>query len=1132
MASFKEGHPAVNVCRVKATIPRGGSLLKKQRAEHRRLVPCLAFGCSLVLLFAYLTSFAQTVSPITSSGLNTRVSPPVSLPSGQTQYNITGGTRPGGASGTNLFHSLGDFNVPTKNIANFLNDSGLTTSNILGRVTGGNLSNIFGTIQTTGFGNANLFLMNPAGFLFGANATINVGGMVSFTSADYLRLTDNARFNAVAGPGDALLTAAPVAAFGFLGSNPGAITIQGSQLTVTEGTGISLVGGNITIHSGTLDNGTVQPARLAAPGGQINLASVVSPGELSAVTFAPLSTITMGDISLSQGASLESSADTAGRISIRGGQLIMDDASIKAVSMNGSGGDASNNSPTISLTAETIALKNGVLITADSNGTAAAGDITLNVDTLTTQAGANRLPLNPTNNFNFAGNFIAADSRSTDPAAGSAGTIIIQGVGGPGTAAKSVVLKDSTISSRVFGGTPETAPSSITITADSVLLSNEGLPAGGRAATIVANTLGSAPGGHVAFNVNTLLSNVNLDETPIPGTKTVFVISNNDTGVGAGPTGTNTISGIRPESTDAAKLVALSDTHISTGADGGNPATAPGNITITTDTLSLGNGTRIYTTNFGETGTPAGNITLNVNTLRANTMPDGTLITTVPLVSPDGALTTGEPIVFIGSVAVSGKGGNITISGIKPETTDAAQQLALNNIELNTVAFSGTAQTAPATLTVTADTVHLTHSKNIKTDTQGAAPAGNILFTVNTLLADDASSISSSTSGPGPGGNISINAAQSVTLSSGSSISASSIGPGNAGNILIRANEIHIDGGGRIAASSTGSGAAGNVTIEGLASPAQSVVINGAPSGIFTDTSDSGSGGNILVNSNMVTLQNGGTISASTSGPSSSATGGSISIFGGQFVQLNNGASITASSTGPGNAGNIFIDAGPQLTMQSSSIKTEAAQAGGGNIDIRASDLVQLGNSMVSTSVLGGIGSGGNITIDPNIVLLQNSQILAQAVQGVGGNISITTNLLLPDTASIISASSQFGQQGTISIQSPISPASGKIIPLSQKPLIETSLMSQRCAALAGGNASSFTVAGRDALPTEPGGWLSTPLALTTGELVGSTATEPDMRTSLSGSTEEMPVVSLRRIAPPGFLTQSFAADWTTGCIS
>ena len=64
--------------------------------------------------------------------------------------------------------------------------------------------------------------------------------------------------------------------------------------------------------------------------------------------------------------------------------------------------------------------------------------------------------------------------------------------------------------------------------------------------------------------------------------------------------------------------------------------------------------------------------------------------------------------------------------------------------------------------------------------------------------------------------------------------------------------------------------------------------------------------------------------------------------------------------------------------------------------------------------MLDGTGGGGSVNIDPQFVILQNSQILAQAVQGPGGNISITTNLLLPDSASVISASSQFGQQGTI----------------------------------------------------------------------------------------------------------------------
>src|SRR5215472_12973784 len=151
---------------------------------------------SLLLRISYMLIADQAfaAAPITPSGLNTQVTLSATPPPGKVQYDITGGTRPGG--GTNLFHSFGNFNVPSNNIANFLNNSGLATSNILGRVTGGNISNIFGTIQTTGFGNANLFMMNPAGFLFGPNATINVGGMVSFTSADYLRLADGVRFTA------------------------------------------------------------------------------------------------------------------------------------------------------------------------------------------------------------------------------------------------------------------------------------------------------------------------------------------------------------------------------------------------------------------------------------------------------------------------------------------------------------------------------------------------------------------------------------------------------------------------------------------------------------------------------------------------------------------------------------------------------------------------------------------------------------------------------------------------------------------------------------------------------------------------------------------------------------------------
>ena len=326
-----------------------------------------------------------------------------------------------------------------------------------------------------------------------------------------------------------------------------------------------------------------------------------------------------------------------------------------------------------------------------------------------------------------------------------------------------------------------------------------------------------------------------------------------------------------------------------------------------------------------------------------------------------------------------------------------------------------------------------------------------------------------------------------------------------------------------------------------------------------------GQGGDITVNARSVTLQNGATMSATSrglgkggtltinttgpvtlTGPNSglfsnaeaTGAGGNISLNAGQSVTLSNAAAISASSTSTGKAGDITVNGGNQFAMTNSTVTTEASQSSGGAIKITTNPngTVQLTNSTISASVLDGTGGGGSVNIDPQFVLLQNSQILANAVFGPGGNIFITTNLLLPDANSVISASSQFGQQGTITIQSPIAPAS-RIIQLSQKPLIATSLLTQRCAALAGGNFSSFTVAGRESLPAEPSSWLSSPLGpINAGEglqKIGerSVALGTDERREAEGD-EEMPVLSLRRIAPPGFLTQSFAVESSADCTS
>ncbi|EDN72054.1 hypothetical protein BGS_1419 [Beggiatoa sp. SS] len=62
----------------------------------------------------------------------------------------------------------------------------------------------------------------------------------------------------------------------------------------------------------------------------------------------------------------------------------------------------------------------------------------------------------------------------------------------------------------------------------------------------------------------------------------------------------------------------------------------------------------------------------------------------------------------------------------------------------------------------------------------------------------------------------------------------------------------------------------------------------------------------------------------------------------------------------------------------------------GGSINIKTSKLINLQEGRIETSVQGGKGDGGNITIEnPLFVVLNNSEIHAHAEAGSGGNIQI-----------------------------------------------------------------------------------------------------------------------------------------------
>ena len=198
----------------------------------------MAFVCPVVEASLALAQVTTDIAPTTGAGdLGTIVTPNNNV------YGITEGT----PVGNNLFHSFAQFSVGTGDVAQFQTTALLPNTaihNILGRVTGQNPSSIFGTIDSASYyPGANLFLMNPNGIIFGPNATVNVGGIMAFTTADYLRLADGALFNAIPNATvDTLLSAVPVAAFGFLGSNPAAIAVQRSILKVEPGQSISLVG--------------------------------------------------------------------------------------------------------------------------------------------------------------------------------------------------------------------------------------------------------------------------------------------------------------------------------------------------------------------------------------------------------------------------------------------------------------------------------------------------------------------------------------------------------------------------------------------------------------------------------------------------------------------------------------------------------------------------------------------------------------------------------------------------------------------------------------------------------------------------------------------------------------------------
>jgi filamentous hemagglutinin family protein len=204
---------------------------------------------ALLGITANSQAIAQVITPA-NDGTNTLIQQNGNV------IDISGGTL--SANQANLFHSFQKFGLNNNQIANFLSNPNI--QNILGRVVGGDPSRINGLIQVTG-GNSNLYLLNPAGIVFGPNARLNVPGDFTATTATGISI-GNDWFNVFSDNNYNNLVGTPTA-FKFDSSQPGSIVNFGE---LTAGKDLTLIGGTV-----------VSTGNLSAPNGNITVASV--PGE-------------------------------------------------------------------------------------------------------------------------------------------------------------------------------------------------------------------------------------------------------------------------------------------------------------------------------------------------------------------------------------------------------------------------------------------------------------------------------------------------------------------------------------------------------------------------------------------------------------------------------------------------------------------------------------------------------------------------------------------------------------------------------------------------------------------------------------------------------------------------------------
>ncbi|MBE9045850.1 filamentous hemagglutinin N-terminal domain-containing protein [Pleurocapsales cyanobacterium LEGE 10410] len=842
--------------------------------------------------------------------------------------------------------------------------------------------------------------------------------------------------------------------FNFLSDGGDINLFANRDITIVPNAAIAsfgLLGGNIAFKSKTAISATSSSIE-----------------NLSVVDTLDSSTLTGGDINI-QGLSLSLSDDAlvgnftsgvanAGDINIqvtekirltRGGR-------INAISF------ADGNAGSISIDARSLDLTEGGRIESVTFADGNAGSISINAQSVTITGNA---PISGRSSglFSSVGLFGGSGRQG---GAGNGGNIIIQ-------TDSLRVLNGGRISADIFGTDTAAKAGSINIKANSVEVigfnaDNNFLS--GIFAAVTPLSRGSA--GDVTVETETLRlmdgGFISASTFGEGNAGSVKVKAKSIEVVGVAPSPSDVPSRLRTN------VDVSSDFPSSTG-DGGN-------LIIETETLRVANGGQILANTEGEG--QAGNVSITAQSS--------------VLLSDNSKLTV--------ETSSAGKPGDIIIT--TPDLTIGKDaEISATATETSTNTEGG------GSITVNASNLDLTGKLGIFAETQGIAPAGTLNLQPDNnkpnldIQFTDTAIISASTTASGTGGDINLTAPETINITGQGKVAVETTGTGDAGSINITTQNFNISKQTEISASTFSSGKAGDINITAN----NFNLIEDAT--VITNTAGSGQAGDIQLqikdNLNLVNS----TIAASTA-PNSTGKGGNINInpqIDTQTIIIQDGAAIAVNSDGSGEGGSISL-AAEELTLNNGSITAETVSNQGGNITLNVGDILQFiddGEITASAGTAQAGGDGGNVNINADFIIAFPTDniydITANAFQGDGGDIDLRTISFFGSDFVNISASSEFGLAGDVSIAIlELDPAKG-LIQLPANLIDASQQISQACTPEAG-EPDRFVVTGRGGLPLSPNEPLRGTAVVTdwVDEPIAATSKEHSVKTTVAESSAEI----------------------------